>query len=321
MIASETTMPEVDAQDLFGRLAGAIQGHLNLQTQMDESKVAEIVAAEIAKATLPRPIEVHLPDGKTITLEGRQHKQFADVLDLIEEGASNILLVGPAGTGKTTMAKAVAKALDLDFGFISLSAGITETHLFGRLLPQTDGTWGYVASRFVEVYEQGGVFLLDEMDAADANVMVAVNAALANGVMSNPVNGKVHVRHPKTIIIAAANTFGRGGDTMYVGRNSLDVATLDRFVLDTLHIDYDRELEWDIVRGQVNEDDANEIMAWVDSLRERITENRIRRVASMRLVERAARAVRNGKKLSAVKARFFAGWSKDELAKVGGGAL
>ena len=108
---------------------------------------------------------------------------------------------------------------------------------------------------------------------------------------------------------------------MYVGRNSLDVATLDRFVLDTLHIDYDRELEWDIVRGQVNEDDANEIMAWVDSLRERITENRIRRVASMRLVERAARAVRNGKKLSAVKARFFAGWSKDELAKVGGGAL
>ena len=107
MIASESTMPEVDAQDLFGRLAGAIQGHLNLQTQMDESKVAEIVAAEIAKATLPRPIEIHLPDAKVIKMEGRQHKQFLEVLDLVEEGANNILLVGAAGTGKTTMAKAL----------------------------------------------------------------------------------------------------------------------------------------------------------------------------------------------------------------------
>jgi cobaltochelatase CobS len=302
------------------RMAGAIQGHLDLQTQMDEAKVAQIVAAEIARARLPRPIEVHLPEGKVVTLEGRQHKQFTEVLDLIEEGAANILLVGPAGTGKTTMAKAVAKALDLDFGFISLSAGVTETHLFGRLLPQTDGTWAYVASRFVEVYENGGVFLLDEVDAADANVMVAVNAALANGVMSNPVNGKIHVRHPKTIILAAANTFGRGGDTMYVGRNSLDVATLDRFVLDTLHIDYDRELEWDIVRSLVSDDDANEIMAWVDALRDQIISNRIRRVASMRLVERAARAISKGRKLADVKARFFAGWSKDELAKVGGAA-
>src|SRR5208337_1523898 len=110
------------------------------------------------------------------------------------------------------------------------TAGVTETHLFGRVLPQADGSWQFCPSRFVEIYEQGGVFLLDEMDAADANVMVAINAALANGVMANP-HGKVHVRHPKCIIIAAANTWGRGGDHLYVGRNQLDAATMDRFVL------------------------------------------------------------------------------------------
>jgi len=63
------------------------------------------------------------------------------------------------------------------------------------------------AQRFVQVYENGGVFLLDEIDAADANVMVAINAALANGVLANP-NGKVHVRHDKCFILAAANTWG-----------------------------------------------------------------------------------------------------------------
>ena len=320
MIASNVTMPEVDPQSLFRQFAGAIQGHLDLKTELDEAKVQEIVASEIAKARLPQPIQVNLPDGKSIILDGRQHRQFTEVLDLVEEGAKNILLVGPAGTGKTTMAKSVAKALDLDFAFISLSAGVTETHLFGRLLPQTDGSWAYVPSRFVEVYENGGVFLLDEVDAADANVMVAVNAALANGVMSNPVNGKIHVRHKDCIILAAANTFGRGGDMMYVGRNALDCATLDRFVLDTLTIDYDRDLEWDIARSLIEEEPANEIMAWVDLLRSKIIDNRLRRVASTRLVERAARAVRNGKSLDQVKSRFFQGWSKDELAKIGGAA-
>jgi cobaltochelatase CobS len=98
------------------------------------------------------------------------------------------------------------------------------------------------------VYENGGVFLLDEIDAADANAMVAINAALANRVMANP-NGKVHVRHDKCFILAAANTWGRGGDHQYVGRNQLDAATLDRFVLSTIGVEYDLELEVTLVRA------------------------------------------------------------------------
>ena len=109
---------------------------------------------------------------------------------MLSEGHRNLLMVGPAGSGKTTLAKDVAEALGLDFGFISLSAGVTETHLFGRMLPQADGTWGYVESVFVRIYRNGGVFLLDELDAADANVMVSINAALANGVLCNPVTGE-----------------------------------------------------------------------------------------------------------------------------------
>jgi cobaltochelatase CobS len=237
MIATEHTPAPVDAQDIFKRLAGALQDHLEIDTTLDEAMVREIASEEIARAQLPRPLQVDLGDGRVALVEGA-HCQFPELLGLIEEGHQNVLMVGPAGSGKTTLAKAVATALSLDYGFISLSAGVTETHLLGRLLPQADGTWAYVPSRFVEVYENGGVFLLDELDAADSNVMVAINAALANGVLANPVNGKIHVRHKDTIIIAAANTYGLGGDVMYVGRNQLDAATLDRFILGTLFVNY-----------------------------------------------------------------------------------
>lgn len=38
----------------------------------------------------------------------------------------------------------------------------------------------------MEFYEEGGVFLLDEVDAADANVLLVINQALANGHLPVP---------------------------------------------------------------------------------------------------------------------------------------
>jgi hypothetical protein len=42
-------------------------------------------------------------------------------------------------------------------------------------------------------------------------------------------------------VCAAANTYGTGADALYVGRNQLDAATLDRFYV--VEMDYDRKLE------------------------------------------------------------------------------
>jgi len=305
-------------EELFKRLAGALEDHLEVKGALDESGVRRIVDEKIAEARLPRPLEVHLDDGRQVTLEGRVHIQFQALMGLVQEGHRNILMVGPAGSGKTTLASNLAEALGLPFGFISLSAGVTETHLLGRMLPQADGTWAYTPSRFVEVYQGGGVYLLDELDAADANVMVAVNAALANGFLANPVNGQVYERHRDSFILGAANTWGRGGDTQYVGRNQLDAATLDRFVLSTLRVTYDRDLERDLARGALSEAQADELLAWLDVLRTRIGEHRLRRIASTRLVVNGAAAMGKGATLADVKTRYFQDWSADEVAKVEG---
>ena len=317
--AQEVDVRPVDAHEIFKRLAGAIQGHLDLEptNEIDEAKVRGIVDEMIADARLPRPVEVHMPDGTVNPLSERTHRQFDELLELVSEGHPNIMLVGPAGTGKTTLAKHVAKALGRAFAFISLSAGVTETHIFGRMLPQADGTWAYVESPFIRIYRNGGVFLFDEIDAADGNVLVSVNAALANGVLCNPVTGELIHRHADTIIVAAANTYGRGGDMVYVGRNALDGATLDRFVLSKLHVGYDVALEHDIARSKLDADLTGSLLGWVNGLRQRIADGRLRRVASTRLVEQASRALAAGKSLVDVKRRFFQDWSADELAKVG----
>ena len=321
MIASEeTTQTNEQYQTLFAGMAQAIQQHLDIKGAVDEAKVSEIVDEKIKAARLPRPVEVHLPDGQVHTLSDRTHRQFDELLGLVSEGHNNIMLVGPAGTGKTTLVKHVAKAMSRNFAFISLSAGVTETHIFGRMLPQSDGSWAYVESPFIRIYRNGGVFLFDEVDAADGNVMVSINAALANGMLCNPVTGEVIERHPDCLIVTAANTYGRGGDMVYVGRNALDGATLDRFCLSKLLVNYDTDLEYDMLKAALPQSDVDQVFDWVKDLRGRIAAYRLRRIASTRLVEQAAKAMKAGKTLEAVKARYFQDWSADEKAKVGGAA-
>jgi hypothetical protein len=66
-----------------------------------------------------------------------------------------------------------------------------------------------------------------------------VNALLANGYCSFPDG--IKQRSENFRCICACNTYGRGADRQYVGRNQLDAATLDRFAV--VDFDYDHELE------------------------------------------------------------------------------
>lgn len=202
---------------------------------------------------------------------------------------------------------------------------MTEAQLFGSLQPQADGSWAFMASAFVQAYASGTVILLDEIDGMDSNVGVALNMALANGKLVT--RGGTFTRHPDTIILAAANTYGTGSSAQYVGRNPLDAATLDRFVGAKVEIDYDRDLELALAQsilrasGRFADSDAADLTAdrltlWCWRTREAIGTARLQRILSTRLIVSSARKIGAGYSIEECQADYFVGWSPDERRKV-----
>lgn len=302
----------------------------NLQPGLNEQQMRQIAKEESANAAAAvlaqvatqreRPIvEVRMhakKAAKKIDSSGR-HARFVDVLKRVEAGVP-VMLVGPAGCGKTHLTGQVANALDLPFTFNSMSEGVNESHLLGRMLPAADGSWEYRPSPFVHSFQHGGVHLFDEIDAADPNLLVTINAAIANGLLSLPFAGVAPIKkHEDCHIVAAANTFGTGADRQYSGRNQLDAATVDRFKMGTVELDYDRAIE-EVLAEAHGAPDPAELTRWAWGVRDAIGACRMRRIMSTRNIIDAAKLLSVGLAMSDVRQSYFAGWTSDELAKVGG---
>lgn len=223
------------AQSL-GNITQQVVSESLARTELELQKMLGEAEKKIEALFTRKPLlEVSIQGGEAVKLS----KRAAPVLPRLILNAKlgiNTLLVGPAGCGKTTAAYQVAESFGMQFGSVCLTAGASESWLFGRQTPT-----GFVEGMFSKIYREGGVFLADEMDAADANLLLSINTALSHGEMLNPMSGEVIKKHKDFVFIAAANTNGKGASHVYTGRSRLDAATLDRFVL--IMVDYDKTLE------------------------------------------------------------------------------
>ncbi len=164
---------------------------------------------------------------------GSKRHQIFEALRMAVAAKVNVFLVGPAGSGKTTVAKQVAHSLGLRFYFNGA------IHSEYKLTGFRDAQGKVHRTAFREAFEHGGLYLFDEIDASQPAALLAFNAALANGMFDFP-DRNVQA-HPNFRCIAAANTWGKGATMDYVGRNALDAATMDRFAM--LEMRYDASLE------------------------------------------------------------------------------
>src|SRR5262249_48729165 len=167
----------------------------------------------------------------------------------------------------------------------------------------------YVRSELGKGYEEGGVCLCDEVDAADSNTLLVLNSALANDKMAVPnrPDKPIAVKHPDFVCIAAANTFGTGADRQYVGRNQLDESTIDRFRIGQIELDYDFDIEEALCPDEA-------LRTRLQGYRNKCRTNKLRRLVSMRFLRDAYEMKKVGDSDAEIDETLFAGWSEHEIA-------
>lgn len=249
-----------------------------------------------------RPVLVVEVDGIERKLSKPASPYLGRVLTLAKLGL-NSLLVGPAGVGKTVVAGQVAEALELEFGTVCFTAGASESWIFGR---QTAN--GFVNGVFSKLYKEGGVFLADEMDAADPNVLLAMNTALANGKLYNPINGELIEKHENFVFIGGANTVGKGANHVYTGRNRLDGATLNRFVI--VMVDYVPQIEEVLCPNE-------KIRVRLQSARTKLRSLNCDEIISSRNMEQIYLQVSAGVEEDEAVESLTAGWSPEVIRQCG----
>lgn len=205
-----------------------------------------------------------------------------------------ILLVGPAGSGKTTLARQAADALGMESFVIPSGPADLPSKFFGFI----DGNGNYHNTAFRLWWENGGVGVFDELDAANPACATAMNAALAMpaGQTFHFPDGPVP-RHPDAVAIATANTWMTGGDPEYA-RQAQDAAVVDRFP-NRFQVPYSLDTDRAVAMQYATTTDLHGLLGrWVDycfAFRDNVDRHRVRNVRiSARTIEAGARLLAGG---------------------------
>ena len=285
--------------DVAAKIAEALSG-LNLgekAASVDPETVRQIVREELASYT--PSVNVSINEAPSVKVEGLQHEKFKEAL-FWAANRQPVYLYGPAGTGKNVLAEQVAKALNLPFYYAGSLQFKTDLEGF------VNAAGDYVETDFYKAFINGGVFLLDEVDATTAEVLVAFGACLANRYYNFPKYGKMQA-HPDFIVFASGNTAGRGANETYNGRYQLDASTLDRFAF--IPMDYDKRIEL----ACANND--NELVDFAHELRKVIESCGLTYTVSPRALKRIALGLQcpDIDKVTLFNSALCAGWAKSDI--------
>lgn len=266
-----------------------------------EQKVKDFIKEEYG--AIDRKVNTYV-DGRKVEMDGVQHEMFETVLKFVANNEP-VFLTGAAGCGKNVLCQQVAKALGLKFYFTN---AVTQEY---KLTGFTDAMGTYHATQFYQAFKNGGLFMLDEIDASIPEVLIILNAAIANRYFDFPAPIGYVEAHPDFRVIAAGNTFGYGADFEYVGRNQLDAASLDRFAL--VRMDYSKAIETAVAFGD------NALVDFCEQYRKSAEKNGIKVIVSYRAIGRLAKMMSALGQEEAMRTCLIKGLGKDDVRMISNG--
>lgn len=209
-------------------------GNEDVEDTTEEQDEVEFEIVEEVKEVKQKEEVINLP--KKV-----RHEEYDTICKCLDAGIA-VYLYGPAGSGKNYTLEQIARERGWNFYFTN---SVQQEYKLSGFI---DAGGRYHETEFYRACtdDEECMFFLDELDASIPDVLVLLNAAIANGYFEFPT-GKVILDLSKIHIVAAGNTAGSGADDMYTGRSVIDASTMDRFV--SIPFSYSEPIELKITRG------------------------------------------------------------------------
>ena len=177
------------------------------------------------------------------------------ILNKAYEAGLFVLIIGPKGTGKTSLVRDFARRMNVNLESVNFSLRTRESHLIGTKT-LTDGTVSFDEGVLIKSMREGDMLYLDEINAAEADVLLRLDEALDDRrqiVLKESV-GKVIKAKEGWFVVATINPL------THSGTKELPPQIQSRFPV-RIRLEYPSEsIELEIVKRYVSGEHESEII-------------------------------------------------------------
>lgn len=165
-----------------------------------------------------------------------------------------VLIIGPKGTGKTSLVRDFAKSKGINLESINFSLRTRESHLVGTKT-LTNGTVSFEEGLLTKSMRDGSLLYLDEINSAEADVLLRLDEALDDRrqIALKESTGEVVKAKEDWFVISTINPL------THSGTKELPPQLLSRFPV-RIRLEYPpEEIELEIVKKHVSGEHDSEI--------------------------------------------------------------
>ena len=178
-----------------------------------------------------------------------------EIIDSAFEKGLFVIIIGPKGTGKTTLVREYAIRKSKNLQSINFSLRTRESHLVGTK-SLTDGNIGFDEGILVKSMKEGNILYLDEINAAEADVLLRLDEALDDRrqLILKESSGEIIKAKDSWFVISTINPL------THVGTKELPPQILSRFPV-RVRLDYPPEdIEYQIIKRHVKNPNEAEVL-------------------------------------------------------------
>ncbi len=178
-----------------------------------------------------------------------------EIIDSAFEKGLFVIIIGPKGTGKTTLVREYAMRKSKNLQSINFSLRTRESHLVGTK-SLTDGNIGFDEGILVKSMKEGNILYLDEINAAEADVLLRLDEALDDRrqLILKESSGEIIKAKDSWFVISTINPL------THVGTKELPPQILSRFPV-RVRLDYPPEdIEYQIIKRHVKNPNEAEVL-------------------------------------------------------------